>query len=142
MSSLRLDSPRLCWIEAFVAVANAENISDAAKSLGITQPTMSRYIQWLEHWLGKKLINPGGIRDPENPRVSVALTEEGRQFYPIAENTITALAGFRTDLARCQEQISSIHYMTQRMRTDLESGAPSRAAKQRHEMIVEFAKTQ
>ena len=135
MSSLRLDSLRLCWIEAFVAVADAENISEAAKNLGITQPTVSRYVQRLEHWLGKKLIEPGGVRDPENPRVSIALTDEGREFYLIGQRSITELVGFRTMHARCEDQLSALKLMVGKMEADLKSEAPSRASTRRREAI-------
>lgn len=41
MSSLRQQTLRLCWLEAFIAVANAENISEAARELSLDQSTVS-----------------------------------------------------------------------------------------------------
>lgn len=135
MSSLRVESPRLCWIEAFVAVAETENISGAAKEMGLTQPTVSRYLQHLEHWLGKDLIKVGGVHDPDDPRVSVALTEDGIQFYPIAEKAISSLVDFRTMEARSEELRSAMASMLRKMRGDLYSKTPSRTAKRWSEVI-------
>ena len=41
----------------FLAVAREENISAAAHSLNITQPTLSRQIMELEEELGVKLLD-------------------------------------------------------------------------------------
>lgn len=138
MSSLRLDTLRLCWLEAFIAVADQENISAAAAVLGVSQPTISRYIQDLEAWLGKKLIEVGGIRDPENPRVSIALTDDGREFYDLADSTISMLTGFRTIEARANEQISAMKVIVGTMRADLDSTSPTKAAAKRREMVKFF----
>ena len=43
----------------FLAVAREENISAAAHSLNITQPTLSRQIMELEEELGVKLLDRG-----------------------------------------------------------------------------------
>ena len=48
----------------FLAVAREENISAAAHSLNITQPTLSRQIMELEEELGVKLLDRG--RKTEN----------------------------------------------------------------------------
>ena len=136
MSSLRVDSVRLCWIEAFVEVANAENISAAAKELGISQPTVSRYVQSLEAWLGKQLIEPGGISDPEQPRLSVAVTEHGREFFEIAVETISTLHAVRTPAARATEQLSPMRLMIGKMHSDLSSNDPSAFAQKLRDKIL------
>lgn len=53
----------------FLAVAREQSISGAAKYLHVTQPTLSRQLQDLEHELGKKLLIRGSRR--------VTLTDEG-----------------------------------------------------------------
>lgn len=55
----------------FLAVAREENISAAAHSLNITQPTLSRQIMELEEELGVKLLDRG----KKNRKIT--LTEEG-----------------------------------------------------------------
>lgn len=125
MSSLRVESLRLCWVEAFVAVAEAENFSAAARELGVSQPTVSRYLQSLERWSGKKLVEPGRISDPEDPGVSVAVTEEGRKFFDLAEELLEKLTTFRTVGARRQEEILTMQLMVGKMHADLTSSVPS-----------------
>jgi DNA-binding MarR family transcriptional regulator len=129
MSALRVESVRLCWFEAFVAVADQENISAAANQLGISQPTVSRYIQFLERWSGKQLIEPGRISDAEDPRVSVGITEAGRELYDIAQRAINELAQFRTEAAKRNELIDDMRRMVVCMRKDLGGPSPSKTAR-------------
>lgn len=56
----------------FLAVAREQSISGAAKCLHVTQPTLSRQLQDLEHELGKQLLVRGSRR--------VTLTPEGMQL--------------------------------------------------------------
>ena len=60
------------YLSCFAAVCSAENISDAAKALGITQPSASRQIRELEAILGVDLF----VRE----RQGVKLTRNGRTF--------------------------------------------------------------
>lgn len=53
----------------FLAVAREENISSAAASLHVTQPTLSKQLMDLENELGKKLFHRGNRK--------ITLTEEG-----------------------------------------------------------------
>lgn len=111
MSSLRVATLRLCWLEAFVTVAEQENISAAARELNLDQSTVTRYLQRLENWLGKKLIKPGAINDPQNPGVSIGLTDEGREFHTTASHAIAALSGARSEAAEraeLMEEMSTI----------------------------------
>ena len=57
----------------FLAVADEESISRAAKTLFITQPTLSRQLMQLEEELGEKLLTRGGRR--------ISLTEEGMRGF-------------------------------------------------------------
>ena len=61
----------------FLAVARAGSITEAARRLRITQPTLTKRLQLLEESLGCKLVErlPRGVR----------LTPEGRSLLPYAE---------------------------------------------------------
>ena len=56
----------------FLAVAREQNISNAAESLHLTQPTLSRQLMELEQELGKKLFIRGNRK--------ITLTEDGILF--------------------------------------------------------------
>ena len=56
-------------LQYFLAVAREENISAAAQSLHLTQPTISRQLKELEEELGKQLMIRGSRK--------ITLTEEG-----------------------------------------------------------------
>lgn len=64
-------------IEAFVLVAEKGSFSDAAKTLFLTQPTVSAHVSELEKELSARLF----IRDKKQ----VILTDEGREFYEYAK---------------------------------------------------------
>lgn len=64
----------------FYAVANNENITNAAKELMISQPAISKSIKNLEEQLGGQLF----VRT----RRGVSLTEEGREFYNYIKQAI------------------------------------------------------
>ena len=136
MSSVRIDSLRLVWLEAFVQVAEAENISEAARELGCDQSTVSRHLQSLQKWLGKKLIEPGQISDYENPGVNIGLTEEGREFRNLAADVIERLTAFRTEEARRKELLTRIESMISKMLADLESKHPSQTVLSVEEKIA------
>jgi DNA-binding MarR family transcriptional regulator len=125
LSSLRIDSLRLVWLEAFVQVADSENISEAARELSCDQSTVSRYMKALEKWSGKKLIVPSVVSDPENPGVNVKITTAGDEFYDLAKAMIEKLTSFRTEEARGLELLARMETMIATMRTDLESKHPS-----------------
>ena len=125
MSSLRIDSLRLIWLEAFVQVAESENISEAARELSCDQSTVTRHIQALQKWLGKKLIDPGKISDCENPGVNIGLTEDGLTFHELAVTVIEQLTAFRTEEARRKELLERMESMVAKMQADLDSKRPS-----------------
>lgn len=50
-------------MEYFLAVAREQNISRAAESLHLTQPTLSRQLKALEDEIGKQLIVRGKLKD-------------------------------------------------------------------------------
>lgn len=68
-------------MEYFLAVAREQNISRAAESLHLTQPTLSRQLKALEDEIGKQLIVRG--------KRKVTLTEEGMFFRKRAEEIVS-----------------------------------------------------
>lgn len=77
----------------FVTVAKTLNFSEAAKSLFITQGTLSQQIKQLEDELGCDLF----VRSSH----SVSLTEAGAEMLPLAQSTLE-------DSAECFQRISDL----------------------------------
>lgn len=82
----------------FLAVAREQNITKAAESLHITQPTLSKQLMDLEDELGKKLFVRGSRK--------ITLTEEGeflrqraQEIVSLAEKTQAALTSEEKDVA-------------------------------------------
>ena len=82
----------------FLAVAREQNITKAAESLHITQPTLSKQLMDLEDELGKKLFVRGSRK--------ITLTEEGeflrqraQEIVSLAEKTQAALSSEGKDVA-------------------------------------------
>ena len=71
---------RFDLITLFVRVAETGQISSAARALGLSQPTASRFLTRLEHLLGTKLVDrsPRGLR----------LTQAGRDFLAPARRLV------------------------------------------------------
>lgn len=64
-------------LKYFLTVAREENITKAAESLHITQPTLSKQLMDLEIEIGKKLFIRGNRK--------ITLTQEGMLLYKRAE---------------------------------------------------------
>lgn len=79
----------------FYSVANAGNISKAAKELYISQPAISKSIQKLEESVGCKLF--------ARSSKGVALTEEGELFYSYVKNAFETLSLGEEKLRRSLE---------------------------------------
>jgi DNA-binding transcriptional LysR family regulator len=85
----------LTELRTFSAAAETENFSEAARRLGITQPSVSMQIRSLEKALGARLFDRSGR--------AVRLTDVGRTLVPLArdllersihlEETISSLEG-------------------------------------------------
>lgn len=129
MSSLRLDSLRLVWIEVLQAVAEAENISEAARGLGISQSTASRHIQALEKWLGQEVVVRGGVIDPQDAGVNAGITPVGQKVFAWADENLPELFALRTMEAQRSELINAMSFMVGKVRSDLNSKKPSAAAR-------------
>lgn len=77
----------------FVTVAKTLNFSEAAKSLFITQGTLSQQIKQLEEELGSELF----VRSSHK----VSLTEAGAEMLPLAQNTLE-------ESSKCYQRISDL----------------------------------
>lgn len=80
-------------LKYFVRTAEKLNFSEAARSLYVTQSTLSQQIKSLEDELGTMLFQ----RDSH----SVSLTESGSKLYPLAVRTIQ-------DAESCRDQINDL----------------------------------
>ena len=84
----------------FLAVAEEENISRAADSLHITQPTLSRQLADLENELGKTLFIRGR---------HLSLTEEGVMLRRRAEEVISLIDKIHSDFQQCDDVAGSVN---------------------------------
>lgn len=89
----------------FLAVAREENISNAAKILHVTQPTLSRQLMDLESELGVKLL----LRSSGNR--SVTLTEEGMLLRKRAEEILDLVEKTESELVAPGESIHGDIYI-------------------------------
>lgn len=80
-------------LKYFIRTAETLNFSEAARSLYITQSTLSQQIRTLENELGSPLFH----RDSH----SVSLTESGEKMLPLARQTVI-------DAETCRSQIRDI----------------------------------
>ncbi len=78
------------WIEDFLSVASSRSFSRAAEERHISQPSLSRHIQALEHWVGVPLIERRGL--------PLTLTPEGVLFRDNAEHFLRRLLETRSML--------------------------------------------
>lgn len=138
MSSLRIGSLRLCWLESFIAVADCENISEAARGLHIDQSTVSRHIISLEKWLGENLVELGAVSDPQNPRAMMGTTDKGHDFYDIAKDVIEFLRWARTDKVEYKDIIKDIKNIIGKMQSDLKSENKFKTAETHKNKINNF----
>ena len=86
----------------FLAVAQEGNITNAAKRLHVTQPTLSRQLADLEKELGRELYtrNHGGIE----------LTAHGAMLYTYAESIIDLAEKAEADISLPAKTVSgSVH---------------------------------
>lgn len=90
-------------LKYFLAVARKENISAAAESLHVTQPTLSRQLMDLETELGKTLFTRGNRR--------ISLTEDGMLLRKRAEEIINLVDKTETEIMTSDENISGDVYI-------------------------------
>jgi DNA-binding transcriptional LysR family regulator len=75
-------------LRAFVALARTRRFTRAARSLGTTQPSLSRRVQQLEKTVGAKLV----VRTP----AGVVLTSAGERFLSHAERALASVDAGRS----------------------------------------------
>ncbi|MCM2397821.1 LysR family transcriptional regulator [Rhizobium sp. S95] len=98
----------LKWLEDFVTLADTSSFSRSAELRNVTQPAFSRRIKQLEVWLGAPLINRGTM--------PAELTPAGRNFLPLARDTIRALYAAQEALRPTSEsgmaRFAALHTLT------------------------------
>jgi DNA-binding transcriptional LysR family regulator len=96
------------WLEDFVALAEVSSFSRAAEVRNVTQPAFSRRIKQLEAWVGAPLIN--------RATMPAELTPAGRNFLPMAQDTIRMFSSVRETLRPPAEQglvrFAALHTLT------------------------------
>jgi DNA-binding transcriptional LysR family regulator len=92
-------------LEAFVAVAERKTFTEAARQLGVSQPTLSRQIQALEQETAVRLL----VRTPRG----VVLTDPGARFLRRAREAVDAL----------RQGTSELHELAQTPRGPVAIGA-------------------
>ena len=87
----------------FLAVAREQNISAAAQSLHLTQPTLSRQLKELEEELGKQLMIRGSR--------SISLTDEGMLLRKRAEEILELVDRTEQEITQSSNAISGDIYI-------------------------------
>jgi DNA-binding transcriptional LysR family regulator len=88
----------LASLRAFVEVARKNSFSQAAETLFLTQPAISKRIAGLEEALSVRLFDRAGRQ--------VLLTEAGRHLLPRAEQIIHELTDIRRELSNLSGEIA------------------------------------
>ena len=86
-------------LKYFLAVAREENITAAAESLHITQPTLSKQLMQLEDKIGKKLFIRG--------KRKITLTEDGVLFRKRAGEIINLVDKTESELKNLDNKLIS-----------------------------------
>lgn len=90
-------------LQYFLAVAREQNISAAAQSLHLTQPTLSRQLRELEEELGKQLMIRGNRK--------ITLTEDGLLLRKRAEEILDLVGRTEKELTQSAETVSGDIYI-------------------------------
>ena len=90
-------------LQYFLAVAREQNISAAAQSLHLTQPTLSRQLKELEEELGKQLMIRGNRK--------ITLTEEGMLLRRRAEEILELVGRTEKEVMRSDDTVSGDIYI-------------------------------
>jgi DNA-binding transcriptional LysR family regulator len=93
-------------LEYFLAVAREQNITAAAESLHLTQPTLSIQLKGLEKELGKKLL----IRGTKGSR-KVTLTEEGKLLRARAEEILSLVEKTEGEISMSGDSVAGDVYI-------------------------------
>lgn len=93
-------------LQYFLAVTREQNISSAAESLHLSQPTLSTQLKALENELGKQLL----IRGTKGSR-KVLLTEEGMLLRKRAEEILELVRMTESEISLSNEVIAGDVYI-------------------------------
>lgn len=93
-------------LQYFLAVAREQNISSAAASLHLSQPTLSTQLKGLEEELGKQLL----IRGSQGSR-KVLLTEEGMILRKRAEEILKLVQITENEISQSEEIVAGDVYI-------------------------------
>lgn len=93
-------------LQYFLAVAREQNISSAAESLHLSQPTLSTQLKALEQELGKQLL----IRKTKGSR-KVLLTEEGMLLRKRAEEILELVRMTESEISLSNEVVAGDVYI-------------------------------
>lgn len=93
-------------LQYFLAVAREQNISAAAESLHLSQPTLSTQLKALERELGKQLLIRGG-----NGSRKVTLTEEGMMLRKRAEEILDLVKKATNEITSPEDAIAGDIYI-------------------------------
>ena len=89
-------------LQYFLAVTREQNISAAAQSLHLTQPTLSRQLKELEDTLGKQLMIRGNRK--------ITLTEDGILLRKRAEEILDLVNRTEKEIIQSDEMITGDIY--------------------------------
>ena len=90
-------------LQYFLAVAREQNISAAAQSLHLTQPTLSRQLKELEEELGKQLMVRGNRK--------ITLTEDGMLLRKRAEEIVELVNRTEKEVMQSDHTVSGDIYI-------------------------------
>lgn len=90
-------------LQYFLAVAREQNISAAADSLHLTQPTLSRQLKELEEELGKQLMVRGNRK--------ITLTDEGMLLRKRAEEILDLVGRTKKEIMYSDETVTGNIYI-------------------------------
>ena len=90
-------------LQYFLAVAREQNISAAAQSLHLTQPTLSRQLKELEEELGKQLMIRGNRK--------IVLTQDGMLLRKRAEEILELVDRTEKEVMCSEETVSGDIYI-------------------------------
>lgn len=100
----------------FLALAQEGTISNAAKALHVTQPTLSRQLADLERGFGKRLFERGAKR--------VVLTEDGQRLREYAESIVELADKAEAELSQPERAVAGdVYHRLRGVRRDA-PGAP------------------
>ena len=90
-------------LQYFLAVAREQNISAAAQSLNLTQPTLSRQLKELEEELGKQLMIRGNRK--------ITLTEDGMLLRKRAQEILDLVGRTEKEVMQSNDTVGGDIYI-------------------------------